>query len=1222
MPEDIDNGLKVELLGPVRAGYGPEWLSLGPARQRAVFAVLALRANTKVSSRELLLGVWGESAPASAAGSVHTYVSGLRRCLDSAGRAGRDVLTSVDGGYLLKLAPDAVDVVTFGKLRAQAAEAGEHHATRAALDAALDLWHGEALSGVPGPFAEVERRRLAEARLEAAEERAAAVLALGGHHELAAELAALVRDNPLRESARELLMLALYRSGRPAEALEVFRDTRSVFVTELGVEPSAGLRRLHQQMLSGDPALDLAPVVEPLLSILPAQVSRAIRAEEDGAPFVGRAAEVARLRTLVSETVAGRGRSVWIEGAPGVGKSELLTYALADAGRRGCQINWVAADEMARRIPLHVMFEALGIDPRSPDSRRAKLARELQRGDSSSDPIRVAVDRLLSLVDELCARSPVVLVVDDLQWADEASVQVWRRLSAATRQLPLLLVAISRPLVDRPELARLRQSVETGGGEVLLVEPLGDPDITALVTALAGANPGPGLQKLVARAAGNPLYLCEMVGGLTRSGAVEVSGGVADIDDSLTADAPQSLVAAVQRTLDSLSETTREVLRMAAMLGREFALDEIRAMIGRPLPALHLAVQEAVAAHVLFDEGGRLAFRHPLLRQALHDGIPAPMRGVLYRQSAKALADSHASVTRVAEQLVAAPADVDPWVFGWLAGNSAELANRAPLIAIDLLEQVLEACPLGDPSREELLSALVRVAFRLGRNPEAEARQVLSLSSDAVRSAEMSQLLAAILYRQGQAEWALQALEGSADDPAVPEIWRVRHRTLLAHFRRGDMTDIAAAAVRSVGVYTEAVESGDPYAIAHALQTKWQVATVRRDHRSAIEYVDSALEVVRDSPDLAGMCFDLLDNKVFTLHNLDRLDEAEKTLRLADELTARHALPSGLQVSAAVHYYWAGRWEDALVELDTVTEDGPAITYHGLVDPGPAALLLHGLAALIAGRRNDRDTQAVHLAAATQHVPSTAAERESCDFLLVAQGLDAMRRDDLAGALTLLEPIVRPEFAEMMLRHQWLPELVRMVQVRGDVDRAHELLAMAADEAAKETVPARAYAAHLRCQALVSGDPEPALAAAEHYRRVSRPVELAQTLEEAAALLAESGRLVDAEVALTEAVELYSTLKAQWDIRRAESRLEIFGVRRGRTARAARSVLGWQSLSPVEKRIAKLVAAGKSNPDIAAEMPLPRRTVQAHVTRVLGKLQTDSRLGIAEHVSHHLRARS
>jgi DNA-binding SARP family transcriptional activator/tetratricopeptide (TPR) repeat protein len=254
--------LRVGVLGPVAVWNGSEELRVGQPRQQAVLGILAMRANRVISRGELVDAVWGQDPPASAEGGIYTYVAGLRRIIEptrSVRGPGR-VLVSSGAGYVLHLVPGQPDAVAFEQHLARARQlrkSGDPVGAVDALESALGLWRGVAFAGVPGPFAETERVRLAELRSGAAEERSDVLLALGRHEEVIPDLTALVADHPLRERMRGLLMIALYRSGRHAEALRVFQDGRRVLAEELGIDPGADLSRIHQQMLTSDPALDL-----------------------------------------------------------------------------------------------------------------------------------------------------------------------------------------------------------------------------------------------------------------------------------------------------------------------------------------------------------------------------------------------------------------------------------------------------------------------------------------------------------------------------------------------------------------------------------------------------------------------------------------------------------------------------------------------------------------------------------------------------------------------------------------------------------------------------------------------------------------------------------------------------------------------------------------------------------------------------------------------------
>ncbi len=1139
----MSKGLRVCLLGPVRAWVGDDEVTLGPARQRALFAMLAANANRVVSRDELIEGLWGISAPTAAIGNIYTYISGLRRGLepDRSRWSAANLLTSGPAGYSLRLEPGAVDVQRFDALRTLAARSHPAEAIPL-LDEALALWRGEAYAGLTGSFLELDRQRLAETRLAVVEQRARLVLDAGGDDSLVAELTALIRDHPLHEPLHELLMLSLHRAGRDAEALEAFRGGRRVLSSELGVEPNATMRELHQVILEG--SIEAVSVPEPVrapATLAPAVVPPQANRTASGS-YVGRADEIDLLRSLLANLAGGRGNPVWIEGEPGIGKSALLAEALHEVKAADCQLAWGVADELGRRVPLQVLTKALGLRTTSPDPRLATLAAQLYGDPTAGDHgAAVGVGRIQAYVRSICAAGPLVLVVDDMQWADETSLLVWERLVALTRRLPLLLIAAARPEPHGRELGRLRRGVEASGGHVLALTALPEPDVETLFSDAIGAAAGESLRALAARTAGNPLYAREMVTGLLHQQGVQIVDGVAEVDPSIAAEVPESLIAAVRATLDFLTDDTTEVLRLAALLGVEFAIADVAAVSGRSPLDLMAALDEAIAANVLVDAGRELAFRHPFLRQALSESVPAALRPALHRHAAEALAAGGGSVIRVAEQLVAVEPFVDAWLVDWLVANRDEIARTAPQIAGELLRLALTG-DLRDPRQHELLLiAQVKLEFRHDHYPMDEALLAMSLATDPADRAEMRQLLAAMRFRRGDTPGGIGLLTDAVDDPAVPELWRTRHQVLLANFRRGSLDDLAAAEARAVEAHAEAGAASRPYEAAFALQTLWLTGSIRRDHGFARRHIEEAMTIARAEPELASMYFDLLDNRMFSLQNLDQLDEAQHNLREAAGFAASHNLPATLQVAAAVQAYWLGRWDDALAEVGTVTDDAPGITFHGMREPGAVTMLLHGVAALIAGRRDMQDLAMSHLTAA-EVLPATAAERESCDFLLVAQALAAEQQDQPADALALLEPLLQPEYAPMMLRHQWLPDAIRLAQENGRLDIAIRAGEICAAEAAKEKTPARAYAADARCRALNTGDVRPALLAAAQYRRVRRVPELAATQEDVAVLLAANAQMDEAVAAGREALQLLGSIAAAWDIRRVQRRLSAFGI--------------------------------------------------------------------------------
>jgi len=253
-------GMEFRVLGPLEARDGERTMSLGGARQRALLAILLLHAGEVVSVDRLIDELWGEEPPATAAHTIQVFVSRLRKALEP---GGFDRLLTRAPGYLLELEPDELDLSRFERLVERArgeAASGSSSAAAATLRDALALSRGPALADFAfEPFAQAPAARLEELRLATLEERIDADLACGRHAELVGELEALVREHPLRERLRGQLMLALYRSGRQAEALDLFQAGRRALVDELGIDPSPALQRLERAILQQDASLELAP---------------------------------------------------------------------------------------------------------------------------------------------------------------------------------------------------------------------------------------------------------------------------------------------------------------------------------------------------------------------------------------------------------------------------------------------------------------------------------------------------------------------------------------------------------------------------------------------------------------------------------------------------------------------------------------------------------------------------------------------------------------------------------------------------------------------------------------------------------------------------------------------------------------------------------------------------------------------------------------------------
>ena len=601
--------LRFEILGPVRAWHNDTELDLGSRQQRAVLAVVLLSAGRQVPMDILIDAIWGQAPPRAAQGTVRTYVSRLRRCLEEViGERAADVLRSVGDGYIFQ-AGATVDLELFADQvqRAQLTRSrGDLTLAADQLRQALKLWHGMPLAGIVGPYADSQRARLLELRMAATEDQLSLAVESGGHQAAIAELGALRNEHPLRERLSELLMLALYRAGRQADALAVFADSRRLLRDELGVDPGPALRAVHERILRADGSLTSEPAARP--DAPPAQLPPPCP------DFTGRAD---LLGAIVACVTNGTAPSVAvITGMPGVGTT-ILAIQAAHAARAAFSGGQLYAE--------------LSAAPDAPDEMLAVFRRALGQAAGPDAPPELGA---AGQPDRASRR--VLVVLDGVRDAAQAH-PLLRALSGCT-----VIMTTQRRMIDLPGARWFEVDPLPCGEAMQLLERLvGQPRIGAERAAA---------ERLVTVTGGQPIAIRAAAARLVCRPAWAIAAMVSQLEEELrlpviTHPDCELVEAPFERAYRRLPADQAFVFRRAALADRpEVSVTAVAAVTGMPENRVLGALESLADAHLIqAAEFGHYRYA-PLVklyawRQALAEGdhLTCPRPADLLRQPLRAV---------------------------------------------------------------------------------------------------------------------------------------------------------------------------------------------------------------------------------------------------------------------------------------------------------------------------------------------------------------------------------------------------------------------------------------------------------------------------------------------------------------------------------------------------------------------------------------------------------
>jgi DNA-binding SARP family transcriptional activator len=721
---------QIGILGPVEL-TGEERVPLGGVKERCLLAALAVHCGEAVSVASLVDALWGDDPPRTATKTLQNYVLRVRRALAQAKGA---TIATLPDGYCLRAAPDATDAGLAERLIAEGRRetaSGDPAAAARLLRQALDLWRGPALGEFADrPFAAAEAMRLEELHETALEDLFDAELTLGHHHEMVGGLEALVTSSPLRERRWGQLMLALYRDGRQAEALDAFGRLRQILAQDLGVDPSAELRHLHQAILRQSPRLAWHPPLRPTA----------------GPGYFGRDREMSRLLGRFDDAAAGRGGGVvLLAGEPGIGKSRTLRQ-LADAARAGLAV--VLAGRCAEggwTPPFRPFAEAITgygelVSPRQLRAdlglagpalarmapRLCELLPELTQPPAlqpDEEQFRL-LDAAAQFFTAVSARAAVLLILDDLQWADAGTAMMLRHVARGCGHRRLLLAGAYRtteaatPDLLADVLGALQAETDCS---VIRLRALEEDAIGQLVCAEAGAPVSSSLAAgIAAHTGGNPFFAKEMIRHLLEEGALGRDGSGA-LEASLPLVAvPEGVRQVIARRSARLSDNAERMGVSASGFAGPFLFPVAAVAAGLDDQGALAALDELLAAGLIRPAAAaeRYEFVHALARQAIYDTLSPSRQARLHRRLAESLQAARQRVPGCAE-----PAEIVAQYARSQALPGASAGVAAALEAADLAQAtgahetavafLATAADLAGPDDERLTTVLARLGLAL-----------------------------------------------------------------------------------------------------------------------------------------------------------------------------------------------------------------------------------------------------------------------------------------------------------------------------------------------------------------------------------------------------------------------------------------------------------------------------------------------------------------------------
>lgn len=893
------------------------------------------------------------------------------------------------------------------------------------------------------------------------------------------------------------------------------------------------------------------------------------------AALPGRAEASQILTDTGRNLLSGETLLVGLIGEAGIGKTSLLSGL---AARFPVEVRWlsVTADEVDIRRPAALMRSLLPTYPTA----------------GLDDPI----DRFVRGVEALATEGPLAILADDVQWADDLSLDALRVVARLGSDIGVSVVFATRPYSSRNRLLRLVDLAESIG-RCCYLEPLSTEDVEALVRGRVGATPGPGLLEIAASAGGNPFLVGELLDGLVGAGQVEVAAGRAELANG--SGLPERVSRRLALRCLALVPDCDVLLRAAAVVPGGATVEELVAMTGQDQPEVVRLTLAAVEAGLLVDTGSTLRFRHDLLRQAILAESPGPVLTTLARCAIDTFEERQPDPGRVTATLLEWADPGDPGDLERLLTFGRRFRKRQPGAGADLLLLAASQLGPGHPQVADFADDLGWALVDAGRAAEAievVERYLVPSPADPV-GVRLLQAMALSMMRGFGAigSASLHALVASAD-PAEAETVDALAELAFIALMAGRLEEADAVLSWVEG----APAPGNVFrSVIVDSARAWQAIVVGQLERGlelaeravAACAIDESLRSNQATPTMAQCtCLDLLG----------RSEEAMAVARLALSRAGPYRwAPPLLHNSVALSCLRTGSWDDAMAEIDACQRANDDL---GLAMGGNMA---RSAAAIIAVARGSLAEAGGLLRDAAAPDPGSALGRER---LLSAQAILAVAEgrieDAVASIGALIDGIDAAGTSATLI--DWGPDLVWVCVEAGQSRLATRITAHLGSVAGVTGSPVVAEVARW-AHGLVGPRPDQVAEASRALAGLGRVPDAARAAHQAAVLTARAGRPDLARSLATRAFERYDELDAAHWRRELRSQLRDAGLDMRPRRNRRRATTGWPSLTSSELAVVDLVGQGLTNSEIADRLFISRRTVESHLGRVYRKLDLTGR---------------